>query len=133
MCPPVKNGSFAWGQGELRNDMDMEISECGDAVYKVSLRGRLDTPGVDKIEARFDALVAPAGRAVMVDLSNVPFLASMGIRMLITAARTKQKVGGKLVLYGTQPLVREVFDHVALDQIIPIVADEHQAMGVLQS
>lgn len=113
--------------------MDMEFSDCGDEVYKVALRGRLDTPGVDKIEARFDALVSPAGRAVMVDMSDVSFLASMGIRMLITAARAKQKTGGKLVLFGTQPLVREVFDHVALDQIIPIVVNEQQAKEVVRS
>ncbi len=111
--------------------MDIEVSQPSAGVCKVALSGRLDTPGVDQVETRFTAAATSARNDVVVDLSGVTFLASMGIRMLISAARTKQNVKRRFVLCGAQPLVREVLDHVSIDLIVPVVADEQQALAKL--
>ena len=66
--------------------MEMQHSDVGD-VRKVALAGRLDTAGVDRIETRFGAAIVPAGKNTVVDLTEVTFLASMGIRMLIATTR----------------------------------------------
>jgi anti-anti-sigma factor len=113
--------------------MEMEFSELDGNVDKVALHGRLDRPGADRVEARFGAAMSRVGRDVVVDISGVGFLASMGMRMLITAARTKNRAGRRIVLFGPQPLVKEVLDHVSLTEIVPIAADEHEALRVLQS
>ncbi len=110
-------------------EMDIEVSQPAAGVCKVVLCGRLDTPGVDKVETRFTAAATSAQNDVVVDLSGVTFLASMGIRMLISAARSKQNVKRRFVLFGAQPLVREVLDHVSIDLIVPVVADEQQALA----
>lgn len=51
--------------------------------------------------------------------------------MLITAARSLKAKGARMVLFGAQPLVHEVLEHVAIDQIIPVVADQAQARALL--
>lgn len=108
--------------------MDMQVSELGGNITCVRLNGRLDAPGADGIDKRFTAAVVAGGRNAVIDLSGVSFVASMGIRMLIAAARGLHAKGAQLVLFGAQPLVYTVLDQAALDQIIPLVATEPQAL-----
>jgi anti-sigma B factor antagonist len=111
----------------------MEVTQVGDKITKVTLKGRLDTPGVDKIEARFVATLVPAGKSAIVDLSGVEFVASMGLRMLISVARGMRQRQAKLALYGATSLVRETIDSVSLADIIPIGVDESEALQLVSS
>lgn len=111
--------------------MDMTVTELEGPVTWVGLSGRLDAPGADQIGLRFTASVAAQGRAAVVDLSGVTFVASMGLRLLISTARSLALKGGKLVLFGANELVQGVFDDAALDQIMPIVATQADALAAL--
>jgi anti-anti-sigma factor len=110
--------------------MDIEASQH-DNITIVRLTGRLDSPGVDRIETRFTAAVAGPGRPAAVDLSGVSFLASMGIRMLISNARALRQKGAKMALFGVPEPIMTVLDHVAIDQIIPVLATEQDAAAAL--
>ena len=110
--------------------MEIQHSDVGE-VRKIVLAGRLDTAGVDLIETRFGASIVPAGRNTVVDLSQVTFLASMGIRMLIATNRSLSRKGGKFALYGATPAVREVIDTVALAELIPLADSEVEAIGLV--
>jgi anti-sigma B factor antagonist len=111
--------------------MDIEISQGPDNVTVARLNGRLDSPGVDRIETRFSAAVVAPGRDAAIDRSGVDVLASMGIRMLISSARALQQKGARLVLFGAPSLVQSVLETAAIDQIIPITGDEQQALARL--
>lgn len=113
--------------------MNIEVSELDGPVTCIRLNGRLDSPGVDGVETRFTAALVSAGRPAIVDLSGVTFLASMGIRMLISSGRALNLKGSKMVLFGATPLVQNVLEHVALDQIMPVVATESEALGRLSA
>ena len=80
--------------------MQLRLEEMTEGVLNVSLIGRLDTPGVDAVETRLTAHLVPRGARAMIDLSQVTFIGSGGIRMFITIARALGRKGGKLVLYG---------------------------------
>jgi anti-sigma B factor antagonist len=67
----------------------------------------------------------------LVDLSQVSFLASMGIRMLITGARSLKAKGARVVLFGATDLVQGVLENVSLDQIVPIVSTQEEALAQL--
>lgn len=110
--------------------MDMQIERRSDGVVKVELAGRFDAPGAEQIGTRFTAAAGgAAGLRVIVDLSGVEFLASMGMRLLISSARAQHGRGGRLALFGAPPLVAEVLEQAALDQIIPIVPTEAEALA----
>ena len=113
--------------------MTMELSDLPGGMVKVTLGGRLDSPGVDVIETRFVGAVTPAGKHTAVDLSGVDFVASMGIRMLISTARALSRRGGRFVVFAPQPGVREIFSHVSLEDIIPIYNTEDEALMALRS
>jgi anti-anti-sigma factor len=113
--------------------MEILVTDVSDAVTKVALAGRLDTTGVDRVEAKFLAVCTAGGSHAVVDLSAVTFIASMGIRMLISAARAMGLRKAKLVLYAPRALVSDVLNHTALGDVIPIVADERAALALVEA
>jgi len=112
--------------------MELEILEESQTLTRLSLKGRLDTAGVDRIETRLNAALA-RDRNGVVDLSAVTFLASMGIRMLITAAKMLSRRGHRLVLIAPRPLVEQSLKHTSLDEIIPVAQDLEGAIALLGS
>jgi anti-anti-sigma factor len=62
--------------------MKLETEELDGGVLKVSLSGRMDIAGVDAIAVPFAALAATDNRRVIVDLSGIDFMASLGIRAI---------------------------------------------------
>lgn len=111
--------------------MELSMTDLGD-VAKIALVGRLDTVGVGEIETRFTASVVPPARDTVVDLTEVTFVSSLGLRMIIGTARALASRKARLVLFGAQPLVLESLGFAGLDAIVPIVADESEALANLR-
>lgn len=111
--------------------MDMSVEEFAGGALCVVLQGRLDTVGVDKVEARFTDTVLGVDRDAAVDLGAVSFLASMGVRLIIATARAQRARGRNLVLFGARAQVQSTLQMVALDQIIPVLPDREQALARL--
>jgi len=107
--------------------MEFQVIELDPTLNRVTLSGRLDAEGCAKAELPFTAAVGSVGKHALLDLGAVGFVGSLGIRMLISVARVLHRKDRKMILYGVRPEVAEVFDTVALDQMIPIVATEAEA------
>jgi anti-sigma B factor antagonist len=108
-------------------ELEIEVTVSG-SLARIKLRGRLDTPGVDRVEAKFTSSVVPGAKNTVVDLSEVSFIASMGLRMFIGIAKALKRNNAKMVLFAPQSQVNEVFDTVVLRDIVPIVVDEAEAV-----
>ena len=113
--------------------MEMNVTTLRERLVKVTFAGRLDTAGVDRVETRFIACLVPEANNAIVDLSQVDFVASLGIRMLISASRSLRTRQAKLVIYGAQERVNEVFDTVSLGQIVSIYPTEAEALAAFVS
>ena len=95
------------------------------------LAGRLDTATSEAALTALRAAVSAAGGRVALDLAQVAYVSSAGLRVLLTAARQAKQEGGTAVLFGLQPAVLEVFEISGFGQIIPILADEAAARAAL--
>lgn len=111
--------------------LEMTLEELAGPATLVRLHGRLDASGADAIGLRFTAGVAGQSRNAVVDLTGVSFVASLGLRLLISAARSLAGKGHRVALFGANEMVQGVFDDAALDQIMPIVATEAEAIAAL--
>jgi len=98
-------------------------------VRRIALEGRLDAAGVQAAEADFKAAV-DAGPNVIVDLSKVPFIASLGIRMLVASSQAQAKIGGKLVLVGPDEMTMRVLKTTGIDQLLPVRSSLDQALAL---
>ena len=102
--------------------MKLEVGELENGITQITLSGRLDIEGALKIDGEFNQIVE-GKKNVLVDLSEVTFLASLGIRTLITGAKATANNGGKMVLLNPQPNVERVLRTSRVDTVIPIVDD----------
>ena len=107
---------------------DVQFAEVS-GVTKAIMDGRLDTAGVDALEIRFLSGIAPAGSAAIVDLSKVTYIASLGIRMLLTAARSVRNKGGQFAIFGASATVMDVIHSTAISDVIPVLQSEAEAIA----
>jgi anti-anti-sigma factor len=108
--------------------MSIRFEDLSNDVRRISLSGRLDTVGSEEIADELTSLAASANRGVIVDLSQVTFLSSMGIRALIAAAKARQANGGRMVLLvdGSDVVMRTI-EATGIDELIPVYEDEDDA------
>jgi len=100
--------------------MQLHVASIENGVTKVSLSGRLDVEGALKIDNEFTE-IATQNKNVLVDLSDVPFIASLGIRTLVVGAKATANNGGKMVLLNPQPNVEQVLRTTHVDTVMPII------------
>jgi anti-anti-sigma factor len=112
--------------------MDLEVQQLDGGIDRIKLAGRLDSAGVQEIDHRLSALTAARQAFILVDLSQVPFLASIGIRILLTNARVLRQHGGKMAP-SPQSLVEEVLKVTGIESIIPIFHDLDAASAALKA
>ena len=112
--------------------MDMEVQDLPGDVTKVVLRGRFDTTGAVLVELPFNK-IATEKRAVIVDLSDVSFLASYGIRVLLVGAKIIKSKGGKLVVVCPENNVAKVLKTAGTDALLPIFQTQEAAAAALAS
>ena len=106
--------------------MKLEMIDDTDGVTRVVLEGRMDIQGALAVDPQFQE-IAKSKRKVLVDLSKVDFLASLGMRTLVMSAKAIRNEGGTMVLIHPQPNVEEALKTAGLDMVIPIATDAHSA------
>lgn len=99
--------------------MELSLETLPDGITRVILSGRLDIQGAEKIDLPFSVL--STHQKIIVDLSQVSFMASMGIRTIVLTARSVKSKGGILVLLDPVPDVEKVLLISGIDTLIPIV------------
>lgn len=112
--------------------MTLETVDVGDGITRVKLSGRLDIAGAAAIDLRFSALASGDRPLLLVDISQVSFLASVGIRTFFTIARTVKLRRGRMALLSPTDLVAKVLESAAVDSLIPVFRDVETACDALR-
>src|SRR5215467_8894681 len=110
--------------------MNISISDFGDIGKKVTLTGKLDILGAQQIETPLAAL-AGMRTNIVVDMVGVDFIASIGIRQLVMAAKAVTRGAGRLVLLNPKPLIADVLETSGLLGLLPIVTSDDEARAAL--
>jgi anti-anti-sigma factor len=113
--------------------MNLEISTLDDGIKRVNLVGRLDMQGTAEIEDTFLIQTATKKQAVLVDVSGVEFIASIGMRMLLSNAKALVRREGKMVLLNPVPIVKDALKTAGIDELIPVYDDFDAACADLRA
>ena len=100
-------------------------------ITQVILDGRMDIEGAQAVDLRMN-VVAGSARFLLVDLRNVTFIGSMGIRSIVVPAKNVRRRGGKVALFGPVPMVEEVLKTSNVNEVIPIFHDLDAAVASLR-
>jgi anti-sigma B factor antagonist len=88
----------------------------GDAIV-LSLRGELDYPQAEGLEAAVEAAELEQPPVLVIDLADVSFVDAAGMRVMHEAAQRAARDGRELVVSGAAPDVRRVFELVGLERV----------------
>ncbi len=91
----------------------------------IALGGKLDMDGVKQIEESFKK--ATEGKSSIVDMTNVEYLASLGIRIILQSAKAAAKNGHKMVIVNPRRNVLSVLQLANIDSVIPIVSSVEES------
>ena len=111
--------------------MELTYEDHQDGVRTVHLAGRLDVDGSHQIDLKFTSLTATRQAYVIVDMSLVDFLSSLGLGTLVRSAKAQLSRQGKMVLFSPQPNVARVLQSTQVDQILDVFYDLEQARQAL--
>ena len=105
----------------LREPFAIDLTELSDGVYLVAISGEMDIATSPELTSRLSTVRGPTPYRVLVDLSNLTFIDSTGIKALGSAAKDLEGHGGTLVVFAPTANVRRVFDIVNFSEVVPIV------------
>ena len=105
--------------------MQVAIDDTG-SIATVKLSGKLDISGAGAVEMPL-ATLSGAKSGLVIDLSEVTFIASIGIRHLVAANRALARRGGRLVLLNPSDMVTDVLTTAGVTDILRIVRSEAEA------
>ncbi len=108
--------------------MQLQVLRADDTLTHVALTGRLDLAGVQAVQDRFVFAIAPRRKPAIVDLTEVTFLASMGMGMLVSVAKALKPHGARLVLCGPVEMVHKTLVAAGMQHITTIVDTLEEAL-----
>lgn len=89
--------------------MDIKIEKTNGHTI-VSLAGQIDSTASKEFEEKLVQVIDSGTHTMVIDLAQVKFISSAGLRVLLLAAKKVKPYGGKVVLCNLSKDVREVFD-----------------------
>ena len=89
-----------------------------DSNYK--LTGRMDGTNADNYDLEISALLNTAGQSFSIDLSELTYISSLGLRVFLKAAKTLKQQNKKLILSKPSQEILDILLLSGFDQIIEI-------------
>lgn len=126
-CRGVSANSF------VKHTMELRHLETQHSYGSLVLAGSLDMNSMASVETRFFALTVGSGRHTLVDLSELTFISSLGIGMLVTATKGLNRTGAKLVLFAPTENVASVFAKAGLKDYLVVVASLDEARQLVEA
>jgi anti-sigma B factor antagonist len=111
--------------------MELQFNTGDDGIRLIKLIGKLDIIGTGEIKTKFMNHCAGDKVRMVVDLSEVDFLASIGVRLLVLTAKSVASRGGKMIILNPIPEVQKVLEVAGIPAIIPIYSHFESAETVL--
>lgn len=112
--------------------MDIFQSTSDSGILTLTLSGRLDADTTAKFGEVLGGSIDGGHHKIVLDLSGVDYVSSVGLRALILAAKRLAPLGGKIVLCGPQERIRHLLEIAGFTSIFTIVATRDEAMEQLR-
>jgi stage II sporulation protein AA (anti-sigma F factor antagonist) len=124
----------------------VEITEQKTAdIVTLSLSGKLDTTSAKAFEEKFLTQIESGNRRFIIDLAQLEYIGSAGLRVFAVASKRLNGVNGKIVLCGfkktvpyntlnrPQDPIREVFDIAGFSSLFSTYGSQDEAIRGLQA
>lgn len=91
-----------------------------DDIYTSRPKGRLDSSACPAFEAEVVGALNAGNKRVLFDFSDLDYISSAGLRVVLMAAKRLKESGGKMALCSLNEMIKEVFEVSGFDRILDI-------------
>jgi anti-sigma B factor antagonist len=107
----------------------MEIITNRDGeILTLKLKGRLDTNASMEFEQQVEESINQSTKNMIIDFSDLEYICSSGLRVIIQAAKKLKSLQGELVLCSMEDYIQEVFEISGFDTFLKIFASKEEAL-----
>ena len=99
--------------------MTIDRTQVGNKVV-LHLVGRMDADSSPLFEGQCEACIAEGIKNLVVDLGELRYVSSMGLRSFVAIGQKLKEIGGELRICRMTGLVRQVFEITRINQLFPL-------------
>ena len=107
--------------------------ERSDGILIAMAEGRVDGANAQEFQGALTDAIEPSDRAVILDLGEITYISSAGLRVILLTARALRRQNAELAVYSLSASIREVFEISGFDKIIPVRDSRPDAIASLNA
>lgn len=104
-----------------------------DGIDVVTLSGEIDQSLSHAMEEGFDTLCKEGTGLALVDMTDVTYISSFFLSLLLALSKENEKKGGRMIIVGIQPSVRGVIDVTGLGMLLDFADTREEALEELRA
>ena len=116
-------------------DMELVSKRFADTVVLFP-EGRIDHATAEQFKAELAPHLATCAEGrdrVVIDMTGVEYISSVGLRVLMLASKQSKGQGCTLAVCGLQPVVREIFAISRFDLVLQVFPTLHETLAALSA
>lgn len=104
-------------------------------VVVAAASGRIDFAGAQALEAALAPALDPESRVrgIVVDLGGVDYVSSVGLRVLMVAAKALRARKASIAVASLQPIVAEIFEISRFHHVVDVRPNLRDAIGAISA
>lgn len=107
----------------------MNVRKISDRVSVIDVHGEVTSMAENALMDAYTQASGPATKSIILNFSDLQYMNSSGIGLLVTLLIRINRQKQKLLAYGLSDHYRQIFDLTRLDEAINICASESEAVG----
>jgi anti-anti-sigma factor len=115
----------------MANDLFQLTEEGSTRVLALALPSSIDSSEFDRLnESVLDVLSKEPGAAWVLDLSNVAYMGSAVLGLMVNIRQVVMKAQGKIVLFGMNERLMRIFETCCMERLFRIVPGRAEALRI---
>jgi anti-sigma B factor antagonist len=107
-------------------------SRDAEDIKVVDIEGKLNTGASPDAEAFINDLIDEGATKILLNLEELDFISSTGLRVILATGKKLSEMGGKLVLCSPNHTVSDVFRMSGFNQMFSVLDTEAEALKNFQ-
>ena len=110
--------------------MEIDSNQLANAIV-ITVSGRMDAGNAQQFQKVCEDWIARGATRLLVELSGLQYVSSMGLSSFLVVAKTLQGKSGSVVLCGLRGLPKQVFELTRLIGLFPVFESTDAALASL--
>jgi anti-sigma B factor antagonist len=116
------------GPGDVGGDLDIHVDRVSPSTAVFTLVGEADLHRAPALREEIAEVINDGIHDLVIDLSEVTFVDSMTLGVLLGAMKRLRPQAGRLYIVVSDPNIRRIFEITLLDRVFPLYENKERAL-----